>query len=220
MKEVNNPGGYKNRLNLTLFQINFKMIKIFYKDRRRFIFLAIALVLFLVLLINNGRNRSVNILSNDVRRGPCNAAPLDGTQECTSENLHSVCFLGKRFCHPGYTGQECEIRLTPANPWYTAHCPNLEQDITYDVSTPLTGLSNGHKCNDKELSGITGCAHLCYSHPVSGVAQVPLAFWKQVQKNENLVWKGGNGGNDRGEEHLEGFNNYKDLPGDFNLIPY
>ena len=192
------------------------MIKIFYKDRRRFILLGIALVLFLILLINNGHNRSVNIPTNGVIQTPNNPQPLVSTDECTKENRHSVCFLGKRFCHPGYTGKECEVRLVPANPWYTAHCPNLEQEITYDVNTPLAGLSNGHTCIIKEFSGITGCAHYCYSHPVSGVAQVPLAFWKQVQQNENLVWKGGNAGNDRGEEHLEGFNNYKDLPGDFN----
>jgi hypothetical protein len=29
------------------------------------------------------------------------------------------------------------------------------------------------------------CANLCFSHPVSGIAQIPLEFWKKVQENEN-----------------------------------
>ena len=132
---------------------------------------------------------------------------------CVHINKHSTCFLGRIFCHPGFTGDRCETRMVPANPWYTAHCPNLAQDLTYNVQTPITEFSNGKNCSAKSISGITGCAHLCYSHPLTGVAQVPLAFWIQVQKNENLVWKGGMGGSDRGQEHLEGFDNFTSLPG-------
>jgi len=76
-------------------------------------------------------------------------------------NKHSVCFINKIFCHPGYTGKNCDIKLEPANPWYTSNCPNLNKDITYDVNTPLSDLSNGKNCKDKNISGITGCAHLC-----------------------------------------------------------
>ena len=26
-------------------------------------------------------------------------------------NKHSVCFINKRFCHPGYTGEKCDVKL-------------------------------------------------------------------------------------------------------------
>ena len=55
---------------------------------------------------------------------------------CEPKN-NSVCFIGKRFCHPGYTGNMCDQKLIPANPWYTADCPNLKQDITFDIKMPL-----------------------------------------------------------------------------------
>jgi len=57
-------------------------------------------------------------------------------QDC-HPNKHSVCFIGKRFCHPGYTGELCDEKLVPANPWYTADCKNLKQDITFDIDMPL-----------------------------------------------------------------------------------
>ena len=52
---------------------------------------------------------------------------------------------------------------------------------------------------------------LGFSHPLTGIAQIPKSFWKKVQENENNLWIGVSG-NDRGLEHLEGFSNYKDLP--------
>jgi len=133
-------------------------------------------------------------------------------QEPCKPNSHSVCFIGKRFCHPGYTGDDCSQKLVPANPWYSEGCPNLKQDITFDINMPLEMFYTKDNCSSKEISGITGCANLCFSHPVSGVPQIPLAFWKQVQANEASVWKGMGGGNDRIQEHLEGFDNYKSLP--------
>ncbi len=168
-------------------------------------------------------------------------------QDC-HPNKHSVCFIGKRFCHPGYTGEFCDDKLVPANPWYTADCKNLKQDITFDIDMPLetfftkdVGLDLAYisrdsfhllfielfrfritepvQCSHKVLNGITECAYLCFSHPVSGVPQIPIAFWKRVQENEASVWKGwGVGSNDRGAEHLEGFMNYKDVPGSKNLL--
>ena len=130
-------------------------------------------------------------------------------------NSHSVCFIGKRFCHPGYTGDDCNQKLVPANPWYSEDCPNLRQDITFDIDMPLEMFYTKDNCSTEEISGITGCANLCFSHPVSGVPQIPLVFWKQVQANEAKVWKGMGGGNDRIAEHLEGFDNYKTLPSKF-----
>ena len=80
--------------------------------------------------------------------------------KCIS-NKHSVCFIDKRFCHPGYTGESCNIKLNPANPWYTFNCPNLNKEITYEINTSLSELSNGQGCKYETRSGITGCAHLC-----------------------------------------------------------
>ncbi len=129
------------------------------------------------------------------------------------ENKHSVCFIGKRFCHPGYTGKYCSERLHPANPWYSKGCPNLKQEITFDIDMPLESFYTPDNCSSPEISGITGCANLCFSHPISGIPQIPMSFWKRVQQNENNVWAGMGGGSDRGGEHLEGFNNYAALPG-------
>lgn len=70
-------------------------------------------------------------------------------------NKHSVCFINKRFCHPGYTGEKCDVKLIPANPWYTAHCPNLDKEITYEINTPLSDLSNNQDCK------IGNCGYLC-----------------------------------------------------------
>jgi hypothetical protein len=81
-------------------------------------------------------------------------------RDCIS-NKHSVCFIDKRFCHPGYTGESCNIKLNPANPWYTFNCPNLNKEITYEINTSLSELSNGQGCKYETRSGITGCAHLC-----------------------------------------------------------
>ena len=127
-------------------------------------------------------------------------------------NKHSVCFIGKRFCHPGYTGDQCDEILVPANPWYSDGCPNLKEDITFDINMSLDMFYTKNNCSYKEMNGITGCANLCFSHPISGIPQIPLVFWKQVQQNEANVWKGMGGGSDRSEEHLEGFDNYKQLP--------
>ena len=54
--------------------------------------------------------------------------------------------------------------------------------------------------------------HSGFGHPLTGIAQIPLSLWKKVQENENNVWINFETSNDRGQEHLEGFNNYKDLP--------
>ncbi len=85
-------------------------------------------------------------------------------------NAHSICFFERRFCHPGYTGEDCDERLKVANKWYTKDCPNLKEPITYQKDSKK--LSAGNDCPYESYSNISGCAHLCYSHPVSGIAQV------------------------------------------------
>lgn len=138
---------------------------------------------------------------------------------CSRNEAHSVCFLGKRFCHPGYFGDDCNYKNLSSNPWYTADCPNLNQDITYHENMPIEIMSKGKNCtNEKFNSGISNCAYLCFSHPVSGVAQIPKAFWKKVSKNEIETWNRAEGYDDRGSEHLDGFKNYFDLPNNLGKI--
>ncbi len=36
----------------------------------------------------------------------------DSKKKSCEPNSHSVCFIGKRFCHPGYTGDDCSSLLT------------------------------------------------------------------------------------------------------------
>jgi SAM-dependent methyltransferase len=100
-----------------------------------------------------------------------------------------------------------------ANPWYTDDCPNLNQAKTFDENMPTNMLSSGKNCpNDDTSKGASKCAYLCFSHEVTGVAQIPLSLWKIVQKNEFDVWKGSYGSSDRGGEHIEGFGQYASLP--------
>ena len=132
---------------------------------------------------------------------------------CNSDSENVVCFFGRRFCHPGYSGEFCTEKLQPANPWYTSDCPNLKEKRTFDVNFPLNMLSSGENCpNENKIKNLSKCAYLCFSHEITGVAQIPLNLWKLVQQNEFEVWKNSFGSNDRGAEHIEGFGNYIKLP--------
>ena len=132
---------------------------------------------------------------------------------CTENSLHSTCFLGKLFCHPGYFEKNCSIRIQPANPWYTDDCPNLNRDVTYSNDLSFELLSQGKNCTkDNFISGISKCAYLCFSHPFYGVAQIPLLVWQQTLNNEVEAWKYAEGVDDRGIEHKINFNRYEDLP--------
>ncbi len=173
---------------------------------------ALASLLILVVYFLPKGNETIFEINDSSENKQQNQLIRDSKQKSCEPNSHSVCFIGKRFCHPGYTGDDCSQKLVPPNPWYSEGCPNLKQDITFDINMPLEMFYTKDNCSSKEISGITGCANLCFSHPVSGVPQIPLAFWKQVQANEASVWKGMGGGNDRIQEHLEGFDNYKSLP--------
>jgi len=132
---------------------------------------------------------------------------------CQSNTENSVCFFGRRFCYPGYTGEFCTEKLKVANPWYTHDCPNLNEQKTFDENMPMSMLSSGKNCPDEQsFKGVSKCAYLCFSSEVTGVAQIPLSLWKIVQKNEFDAWKGSYGSNDRGGEHNEGFGQYSSLP--------
>lgn len=143
-----------------------------------------------------------------------NAVDFKARKEAFCSNTdNSVCFFGRRFCHPGYTGELCNEKLKKANPWYTYDCPNLKEQKTFDENMPLGMISSGKKCpNEKNFTGASKCAYLCFSHEVTGVPQIPLSLWKIVQQNEFKFWKHRIGSNDRGEEHIEGFRNYARLP--------
>lgn len=132
---------------------------------------------------------------------------------CTLKNSHSICFMNKLFCHPGYSGRSCSNKQIPPNPWYTDDCPNLKELITFNIDMPIEMISKGEKCKSKAIrNGLTECAYLCFSHPDVGVAQIPVALWKIFQQNEASVWKGSTNRNDRGKEHLEGFDQYNSVP--------
>jgi hypothetical protein len=133
---------------------------------------------------------------------------------CNISTESSVCFFKRRFCHPGFTGEFCTEKLENANPWYTHDCPNLKEHITFDENMPLSMLSSGKNCpNEKSFKGASKCAYLCFSHELTGVAQIPLSLWKIVQQNEFNEWKKKYlGTDDRGKEHIEGFGNYERLP--------
>jgi hypothetical protein len=172
----------------------------------------IAAICLLIVFIAFSSNYKISIEKLDTK--PSHRLSLDSCKP----NVHSICFFGKRFCHPGYTGTECNKKLIPANQYYT-DCPNLKQDITFDINMPLEMFQTKDFCHTSEkhkiINGITACANLCFSHPISGVPQVPMAFWKKVQQNEANVWKGWGAGSDRGQEHLEGFDNYTLVPSRF-----
>lgn len=119
-------------------------------------------------------------------------------QQSFKTDLNGVLFLGKLFCYPGYTGDRCDKLLSPANPWYTRQCPNLEKKPTFDENMPSAN-------DDPDF-------YLCFSHPVYGVPQIPISLWKLVQNNEANIWKASNDKQDRGVEHLDGFSNYSSLP--------
>ncbi len=176
---------------------------------------ALASLLILAVYFLQKENETSFELDNSSEKKQQNQVIQDPKQKRCKPNSHSVCFIGKRFCHPGYTGDDCSQKLVPPNPWYSEGCPNLKQDITFDINMPLEMFYTKDNCEGKEISGITGCAKLCFSHPVSGIPQIPLAFWKQVLANEAVYWKGSGSGNDRIQEHLEGFDNYKSLPSQY-----
>lgn len=101
---------------------------------------------------------------------------------------HSVKFMGKRFCHPGYFGDKCNLKYTPANPWYTKDCPNLDEEFTYHPNMPLRLISNGKECPGSPESPLNKCAYLCFSHPKIGVAQIPKSLWKLFQQHKVKNW--------------------------------
>lgn len=143
-------------------------------------------------------------------------------------NLHSFCYLGVCVCHPGYD-QDCNHRMEVANPWYTAFCPNLQHDLTFNITTPIHLLGGEYtQFTDTNPSAVSAasvasvdkfcrqklkaCAYLCYAHPLYGTAVVPLALWQQAQIVESRLWAGITGiENDRAEEHWRAFDSFLSL---------
>ena len=135
----------------------------------------------------------------------------------------STCFLGYCLCHPGYGGLNCDLVKTVANPWYTIDCPNLHRldGNTLDVHTPLSEIG-GKACPVGEegsmSTGLSYCAHLCYSSEMYGVPIVPFSIWKSAQQAESKLWgRSGSADGDRYQEHWEGFQDFAKLDLNFNL---
>jgi hypothetical protein len=147
---------------------------------------------------------------------------IDVTCAKDSCGVHAFCFLGSCLCHPGYAGAKCETRLlqVSANPWFTSPCPNLQQDVTYAIDTPLSELGGEYKdqnaCDTVTKTGF--CSYLCYGHREYGVAVVPSALWSAAQRAESSLWQQigtqhNSITNDRAEEHWSAFDHFKCLKG-------
>jgi hypothetical protein len=139
--------------------------------------------------------------------------------------VHSECFLGSCVCHPGYDGENCDVPLSPANKWYTRHCPNLLSANTANESLPLelvggeywvSGVAEESKCLPANPHF---CSYLCFSHNSVGTARVPVSLWRAAQKAEGDLWaevgswnRGDSAANDRAREHWAAFDFLKCLP--------
>ena len=97
-------------------------------------FLIYFVIFTFILLLLSDKNENIKETGTSFSNYLVNESKL-----CTENSLHSTCFLGKLFCHPGYFEKNCSIRIQPANPWYTDDCPNLNRDVTYsnDLSFEL-----------------------------------------------------------------------------------
>jgi hypothetical protein len=185
------------------------------RKKYRLCITILVAVTFCLIIINNKKRNLVFFDENTQLYSidETNESNYLGKEFCSEDTLHSICFLGRTFCHPGYFGDDCSLKRIPSNPWYSEDCPNLKLEITYSKHMPFELISQGKKClNENLMSGISKCAYLCFSHPMHGVAQVPLAYWKRVSMNEVEAWKLAEGVDDRGIEHKLLFNNYADLP--------
>lgn len=162
-------------------------------------------------------------------------SPVRKSRGPSSCPKHSHSYFGTCPCYPGYTGDECDVVLEVANPWYSAYCPNLDAarrgGATFSPRTPLDELG-GEFYSFAPGAGTVGqtaascapmpkdqraCAYLCFSHPSYGAAVVPESLWKTAQQKEAELWKslggGGNPKHDRAVEHWRGFDNFNCIPG-------
>ena len=188
----------------------------FFSHKRAHLYLIALIAFVLVLTLYEYKSQTRVDLGDYDGSYPRNIASDIKESEsgsCSDDGAHAACFLGKQFCHPGYFGEECTSKKTPANPWYTEDCPNLAQDITFSFDMPLGMLSRGKNCMQEQMfGGLSKCAYLCFSHPLSGVAQIPLSYWKKTMDNEVGAWKYAEGVDDRGVQHKQAFNSYADVP--------
>lgn len=138
-----------------------------------------------------------------------NAARYSCNGKCSA---HSTCYLGTCLCHPGYEGTNCDVRMSIANPWYTADCPNLLDEYSLDVNRTNVGGVQNCKGGHSLSTGLSYCAYLCYSNVEYGTAIIPHFIWEMAQKAESSLWKASTGTNDRWNEHFQGFANYRCLP--------
>lgn len=167
----------------------------------------------------------LNLTSHKSRKQDAILKRIKGNSLCENPfcSGNSTCFLGYCLCNPGYGGEKCDMKLEPANMWYTRNCPNLSQKNTMDISTPLERVGGEYP---RALSGATQCtppanpkfcAYLCYSHNTYGTAIVPLSLWRAAQAAEGNLWAAVGGpreahdSNDRAAEHWKAFDGFRVL---------
>ena len=155
--------------------------------------------------------------------------PTKEVRECGQcPGSRSFCFMGTCPCHPGWTGQACDIWLKdvgPPNPWYSLHCPNLrdpnsptftkDTNAAAELGGEYSVKAQGPKCqplDKQDARGASACAYLCFSNHMYGVAAVPISLWQAAQTAEIQLWKSlgapALSPNDRAAEHWRGFGNF------------
>lgn len=147
--------------------------------------------------------------------------PEKEVRQCdTCPASRSFCFMGTCPCHPGWTGQGCDIWLKDVglpNPWYSEICPNLSPNApTFNKDASVADLGGeyskpgGTRCQPLEKQD--ACAYLCFSNQMYGVAAVPISLWRAAQDAETQLWKSlgapALSPNDRAAEHWRGFGNF------------
>lgn len=127
-------------------------------------------------------------------------------------------FMGSKVCQPGWASPSCLTRLSVANPWYTADCPNLQRS---DGDTWNADIDVHHLGGQTGCPGYAGgqpvspCAYLCFAHTDYGVAVIPRSLWRSAQAGEGS-WAKSSGesgySDDRSAEMWEGFQQYAAVP--------
>ena len=74
----------------------------------------------------------------------------------------------------------------------------------------------GIDCESSNQSPVQLCMtdDRCLAHPLYGIGEVPLERWKAAVSIERNLWVNHDGFDDRWNDHLAGFDNYKMLPND------
>ena len=132
---------------------------------------------------------------------------------------HQVCFLGKCYCLPGWSGVECQrsVRFSKID---GALCPNFS-NIEQVQNTVLWDFPQD-KCHIP-FNDPKSCAIHCFWQEDAGIVQVSVGTWMKVSLSEAIHHEIGAGkwgpdvfllpeSNTRFHEFSHAFDNYKQLP--------